>query len=78
MVAHDRQRFAGFDHGTHDAHHLQLLGPAVDVVAQEQRLAGRVPPHAPGFRVAQPVQQPLQGFRVAVDVANDVVHRASS
>ncbi len=74
MVAHDRQRFAGLNHGTHDAHYLQLLGPAVDVVAQKQSLAGRVPPDTVGFRVAQPVKQPLQGFGVAVDIANDVVH----
>ena len=74
VVTHDRQRLAGTHHGAHDTHHLHLLRPPINVIAQEKCAAGRVAPHAGGLHIAQPIQQLLQRPCVAVDIPNNVVH----
>jgi hypothetical protein len=58
------------------AHALRLanIGPAVDEVAEEDRLSLRAPVDALLPRVAEFLEEPFEGVSVPVDVADGVVH----
>ena len=74
VVAHHDVSAAVVDHRLDDLQHLQLSGPAVDEVTDEDRGAFRVSVHAlVVLLVAELAQQDRQLFGVAVNVANDVV-----
>ena len=77
VVAHDGMGIPGVDHGAHQIHHLNLIRPAVDQVAQEDRLSSRrgdPPARAPC--ISHPAQEGFELAGLPVDVADHVVAHA--
>jgi len=74
VVTHHREGRPGVDHRPDDLQRLPNLGPAVDEVAEEDRLAFGVAVYALLPGVAKLPEQPFEGVSVAVDVADEVVH----
>jgi hypothetical protein len=72
VVAHHDLGRAGLHHGADDREHLELVGPAVDEIAEEHRLAFGVPVDAVDLAVAEQIEQSPEVVGVAVDVADHV------
>lgn len=75
MVTHDCSRGSLVHHPAHDLDGLDLLRPAVDVIADEHRGAQGigVPPRAVARCVAKPPKQRLQLSGLPVNVSDDLV-----
>jgi hypothetical protein len=65
---------AGLNHPLHDLDDLNLLGPSINEVAKENHLVLWMLPFAILYDIAKLEQQALEHRRIAVNVANYVVH----
>ena len=74
VIAEHRPGRSRLEHVAHQTEGLADLRSAVEEVPDEDRRALRMPPDAGAPRVAHPAQQLLELGRVAVDVADEVVH----
>jgi hypothetical protein len=78
VVAHHGQGRAGIDHTADDRESLSDGGPAVDEVTEKDRLPPWMAVDAVAAGVAEHLEQSHEGARVAVNVADEVVHRPIS
>jgi hypothetical protein len=75
MAAHHGDRRACVNHCACDPHRLDLVWAAVDEVAEEYHLALlRVWPDAAVLPMAEGIEQSLQRFGMAVNIADQVIH----
>ena len=72
VVAHDHLSRSGAHHGPDGVHGCDLVRPTVDEIADEDRLASRIPESAIVFSVSKFVQKSAELVGTAVDVTNDV------
>ncbi len=73
MVAHDAVRLPGLNHVAHDVQRFANTWPSVDDVAEENRDALRVAPHASPQTVAQQFQQVLKDMGAPVHVTDQII-----
>ncbi|MOA33665.1 hypothetical protein D3C78_1549780 [compost metagenome] len=73
VVAHDAQSLARGDHVVHPMQRLADARPAVDDIAEEQRLPAWMPPYPAVQPVTESFQQPVEGVGAAMDVADQVI-----
>jgi hypothetical protein len=75
VVAKDRESRAGLEHRAHQDQRLADARAAIEEIADEDRHPLGMAPGAQALCVAEPAEESGELVGVAVDVADQVVHR---
>lgn len=76
MIPHHRPRRVVVEHVAHNFYRLPDMGAAIDKVAYKHRAARSSwkAPCAAAMAVSQLEKKLLQGFRMAMNITNDIEH----